>query len=206
MRVTPEMRREIDDIVARINRRTGIEPVPVATVAPAEPRRGMVRDVAAIALVALAVGTLAALLILALGAEAPLRDWFALDPEHPRQGVGASTIWLANERPLGAVFLLATVVHVAPLGGLRRADLVTDGIVAVLLGANIILVGLAVGAGGWLVLTHEPWHYACELAALSVASACYLTARRGELRWLVLAGCAVAVGVLLWVGALLEAT
>jgi uncharacterized membrane protein YhhN len=81
-----------------------------------------------------------------------------------------------------------------------------DLAVSLILGLNVILVGLAVGAGGWLVLTHEPWHYACELAALSVAAACYLTARRGGLRWSVLAGCVVVVGLLLWVGALLEAT
>ena len=78
-------------------------------------------------------------------------------------------------------------------------------LLVVILGGNVLLVAVALGAYGEPLLRLAPGHYALELLALAAAAAAYLDARRaGAVRPRVLVGCAAATAVLLLGAALLE--
>jgi hypothetical protein len=160
----------------------------------------LARDTARIAAAALALGALAALLVALLRAEAALRVWYGLDPEHPA-GVAAGKVLRRNlTLTLG---ILSAAAAAAWWPALRRPlDLVLAGLLAL----NAGLVGAALAAyGGPLAELIAP-HATLELLAAALAGAAYLHARRHRtITWQRLAGCATAAAVLLAIGAVLEA-
>ncbi len=121
----------------------------------------------------LTLGTIAAALVAAATPTlaASLRAWFAFEPG-VRAGGSAQAIgiWTANLRPLG-LLLLATLALRE-----RRLRPVLDGIVALALGTNVALVGLALGAYGPPLL---PWlaHVPLEWAGLAAGLAAFARAR-----------------------------
>jgi hypothetical protein len=161
--------------------------------------RSVLRDVQRVTLAAVALGVLAAGGVVALAAGGPLRDWLGLTPEHPT-AVPVVELWLANVRTLLLAFGAAAAVVWWP-----RARVLLDVLVCVVLGGNVLLVAVALGAYGEPLLRLAPGHYVLELLALATAAAAYLDARRtGALRRPVVAGCAVAVAALLLGAAVLE--
>ena len=159
----------------------------------------VLRDVERVVLVALAASVVAAAAVLVLALGQPLRDWFALTPEHPAR-VGVGELWLDNARTLLWPLAAAAAVSWWP-----RARYALDVLLVVILGGNVLLVALALGAYGEPLLRLAPGHYALELAALATAVAAYLDARRaGVVRPRVLGGCAAATAILLLGAALLE--
>jgi hypothetical protein len=161
--------------------------------------RSVPRDVAAVTLVAVVLGALAAGFVVVLGAGGAVRDWLGLTPEHPT-AVPVAELWLANARALLVTFGAAAAVVWWP-----RARMLLDLVVCLVLGGNVLLVAVALGAYGEPLLRLAPGHYVLELLALATAAAAYLDARRaGVLRAGVVAGCAAAVGVLLLGAAVLE--
>jgi hypothetical protein len=163
------------------------------------PARSVLRDVQRVTLAAVALGVLAAGGVVAFAAGGPLRDWLGLTPEHPT-AVPVGELWLANVRTLLLAFGAAAAVVWWP-----RSRVLLDVLVCVVLGGNVLLVAVALGAYGEPLLRLAPGHYVLELLALATAAAAYLDARRtGVLRRPVVAGCAVAVAVLLLGAAVLE--
>ena len=161
--------------------------------------RSVLRDAAAVALVAVVLGALAAGGVIVLGAGGAVRDWLGLTPEHPA-AVPVADLWLANARALLVVFGAAAAVVWWP-----RARVALDLLVCLVLGGNVLLVAVAFGAYGEPLLRLAPGHYVLELLAVATAAAAYLDARRaGVLRARVTGGCAVAVAVLLLGAAVLE--
>ena len=161
--------------------------------------RSVLRDVQRVTLAAVALGVLAAGGVVALAAGGPLRDWFGLTPERPT-AVPVRELWLANARTLLLAFGAAAAVVWWP-----RARVLLDVLVCVVLGGNVLLVAVALGAYGEPLLRLAPGHYVLELLAVATAAAAYLDARRaGALRGGVVAGCAVAVALLLLGAAVLE--
>jgi hypothetical protein len=161
--------------------------------------RSVLRDVQRVTLAAVVLGTLAAGGVVALAAGGMLRDWFGLTPEDPAF-VPVGELWLANARTLLLAFGAAAAVVWWP-----RARVLLDVLVCAVLGANVLLVAVALGAYGEPLLRLAPGHYVLELLAVATAAAAYLDARRsGALRRGVLAGCAAAVAVLLLGAAVLE--
>jgi hypothetical protein len=159
----------------------------------------VLRDVQRVALVALAASVLAAAAVLAFALGQPLRDWFGLTPEHPAR-VGAGELWLDNARTLLWPLAAAAAVSWWP-----RARHALDGLLVVILGGNVLLVALALGAYGAPLLRLAPGHYALELLALATAAAAYVDARRARaVRPRALAGCSAATAALLLGAALLE--
>ena len=159
----------------------------------------MLRDVQRVTLAAVALGALAAGAVVALAADEALRDWLGLTPEHPT-AVPVAELWLANVRALLLAFGAAAAVVWWP-----RARVLLDVVVGVVLGGNVLLVAVALGAYGEPLLRLAPGHYVLELLAVATAAAAYLDARRsGVLRRGVLTGCAVAVAALLLGAAVLE--
>jgi len=161
--------------------------------------RSVLRDVRRVTLAALAAGVLAAVVVGALAAGASLRAWFGLTPEHPVD-VPVAQLWLDNVRTLLLAFGAAAAVVWWP-----RARPLLDVVICVVLGGNVLLVAVALGAYGEPLLRLAPGHYVLELLAVGTATAAYLDARReGALRAPVIVGCAAAVAVLLLGAALLE--
>jgi hypothetical protein len=159
----------------------------------------VLRDAARVTLAATAVGALAAGVVVALGAGATLRAWYGLTPQRPVD-VPVAELWVANARTLLLAFGAAAAVVWWP-----RARAVLDVAVGLVLGGNVLLVAVAVGAYGRPLLRLAPGHYVLELLAVATAAAAYLDARRaGRLRLGVLAGCAAAVAALLLGAAVLE--
>jgi hypothetical protein len=109
--------------------------------------------------------------VAAPGLAVALRAWFALEPGTSRTGIHqALGIWLANLRVLGLLLLAALAARE------RRLVPVLDAVVAAVLGVNVVLVGLALGAYGppllrWLA------HVPLEWAGLAVGLAAYARAR-----------------------------
>jgi hypothetical protein len=161
--------------------------------------RSVLRDVQRVTLAAIAVGALAAGVVVVLAAGTRLRAWFGLTPEQPVD-VPVAELWLANARALLIAFAAAVGVV-----WWTRARAALDVAVCLVLGGNVLLVAVAFGAYGEPLLRLAPGHYVLELLAVATAAAAYLDARRaGVLRAPVLAGCGVAVAVLLLGAALLE--
>jgi hypothetical protein len=105
------------------------------------------------------------------GLAAALREWLAFKPGSTPTGFDqAIAIWLANLRVLGLLLLAALAARE------RRLTPALNAVVAVVLGANVVLVGLALGAYGLPLL---PWlaHVPLEWAALAVGLAAYARAR-----------------------------
>ena len=159
----------------------------------------VLRDVQRVALVALAASVMAAAAVLALALGQPLRGWFGLTPEQPAR-VAVGELWLGNARTLLWPLAAAAAVSWWP-----RARYALDLLLVVILGGNVLLVAVALGAYGEPLLRLAPGHYALELAALATAAASYLDARRaGVVRARVIGACAAATAVLLLGAALLE--
>jgi hypothetical protein len=116
--------------------------------------------------------TLSAALVAAAtpGLATALRRWFAFEPEPVAAIAAAFTVWLANMRVLGLVLLAALAARE------RRLVPALDLAVAVVLGDNVAVVGLALGAYGLALL---PWlaHVPLEWAGLAVGLAAYARAR-----------------------------
>jgi hypothetical protein len=161
--------------------------------------RSVLRDVRRVTLTALAAGVLAAVVVATLAAGASLRRWLGLTPEDP-VGVPVAQLWLDNARALLFVFGAAATVVWWP-----QARLGIDVVVCFVLGANVLLVAVALAAYGKPLLALAPGHYVLELLAVATAAAVYLDARRERaLRTGVVAGCAASVAALLLGAALLE--
>jgi hypothetical protein len=132
------------------------------------------------------------------GLAAELRAWFAFEPGTWSVGAGeALAIWLTNLRVLGVLLFAALAArepHFVP--GL-------DAVVALVLGANAALVGLALGAYGLALL---PWliHLPLEWAGLAVGLAAYLSSRHHTLCLRRLAHAALAGTALLALAAAVE--
>lgn len=161
--------------------------------------RSVLRDVQRVTLAAVAAGVLAAGVVVALAAGARLRAWFGLTPQQPID-VPVAELWLLNARTVLLAFgAAAAVVWWPPARG------ALDAAVCLVLGGNVLLVAVALGAYGEPLLRLAPGHYVLELLAIATAAAAYLDARRtGALRVWVVAGCAAAVAVLLLGAAVLE--
>ena len=161
--------------------------------------RSVLRDVQRVTLAAVVLGALAAGGVVVLAAGGALRDWLGLTPADPA-AVPVAELWLTNARTLLLAFGAAAAVVWWP-----RARVLLDVLVCAVLGGNVLLVAVALGAYGEPLLRLAPGHYVLELLAVATAAAAYLDARRsGRLRPCVLAGCAVAVAVLLLGAAVLE--
>ena len=78
-----------------------------------------------------------------------------------------------NVRALLPVFAAAAAVAWWP-----RARPALDLVLAALVGGNVLLVAVALGAYGRPLWDLGPWHYPLELLAVSIAVAAYLDARR----------------------------
>ena len=86
-----------------------------------------------------------------------------------------------------------------------RARVALDLALVVILGGNVLLVAVALGAYGGPLLRLAPGHYVLELLAAAAAAAGYLDARRlGAIRAPVLARCGAATAALLLGAAILE--
>jgi hypothetical protein len=161
--------------------------------------RSVLRDVQRVTLAAIVLGALAAGAVVALAAGGTLRDWLGLTPEDPA-AVSVGELWLANARTLLLAFGAAAAVVWWP-----RGRVLLDVLVCTVLGGNVLLVAVALGAYGEPLLRLAPGHYVLELLAVATAAAVYLDARRtGILRRGVVVGCAVAVAALLLGAAVLE--
>jgi hypothetical protein len=161
--------------------------------------RSVLRDVLRVTLAALAAGALAAAVVVALAGGARLRAWFGLTPEDPAD-VPVGELWLTNARALLLAFGAAAAAVWWP-----RARPLVDAVVCLVLGGNVLLVAVALGAYGEPLLRLAPGHYVLELLAVATAAAAYLDARRERaLRPRVAGGCAVAVALLLLGAAVLE--
>ena len=159
----------------------------------------VLRDVQRVVLVALAASMVAAAAVLVLALGQPLRDWFALTPEHPAR-VGVGELWLDNARTL-----LWPLAAAAAASWWPRARYALDVLLVVILGGNVLLVAVALGAYGEPLLRLAPGHYALELArARHGGGGLPRRAPRRAVRPRVLVGCAAATAVLLLGAALLE--
>jgi hypothetical protein len=100
-----------------------------------------------------------------------LRTWFAFKAGTRAAGtVHALGIWLANLRVLGLLVLAALAVRE------RQLRPALDAVVVLIIGANVALVGLALGAYG-LPLLPSLAHVPLEWAGLAVGLAAYARAR-----------------------------
>lgn len=169
------------------------------TNATPRPTISVLRDVQRVTLVALAAGALAAGLVVVLALGQGLRVWFGLTPQRPVD-VPVAELWLDNARTLLWAFAAAAAVAWWP-----RARVALDLALVVILGGNVLLVAVALGAYGGPLLRLAPGHYVLELLAAAAAAAGYLDARRlGAIRAPVLAGCGAATAALLLGAAILE--
>jgi hypothetical protein len=169
------------------------------TNATVRPPLSVLRDVQRVTLAALAAGSLVAGVVVALAVGKDLRAWFGLTPERP-VSVPVGELWLDNARTLVCAFAAAGAVTWWP-----RARRVLDVGLVVILGGNVVLVAVALGAYGGPLLRLAPGHYVLELLAAATAAAAYLDARRlRAIRTPVLAGCGAAAAALLLVAAILE--
>ena len=160
----------------------------------------LARDSLLLAAAGVALGALAAALVVIADAQSALRDWYGLDPQHPADL--AATVVLRRNLTITAG-ILAAAVTVASWPALRIA---LDPLLALVLAGNAILVGAALGAYGDPLLRLIAPHTGLELAAAAAATAGYLDARRARAaRPARLAACGGAATVLLVAGALIEA-
>jgi hypothetical protein len=161
--------------------------------------RSVLRDVSRVTAAAVVAGALAASVVGVLAGGSGLRAWLGLTPEQPVD-VPVAQLWLDNARALLFVFGAAAAVVWWP-----RARIVLDLAVCLVLGGNVLLVAVALGAYGEPLLRLAPGHYVLELLAVATSSAAYLDARReGTLRAGVVGACALAVACLLLGAAILE--
>jgi hypothetical protein len=161
--------------------------------------RSVLRDIRRVTLAALAAGALAAAAVAVLAAGASLRAWFGLTPQQPVD-VPVAELWLDNVRALLLAFGAGAAVVWWP-----RARPLLDAAVCLVLGGNVLLVAVALGAYGEPLLRLAPGHYVLELLAVGTAAAAYLDARReGAWRARVMASCAAAVAALLLGAAVIE--
>jgi hypothetical protein len=145
------------------------------------------------------VGVIAAALVVVFGAGEAVRGWYGLTPDRPRR-IGPLVLWSQNVRALLPVFAAALAVSWWP-----RARLALDVVLAVVVGGNVLLVAVALGAYGRRLWDLGPAHYPLELLAVAIAVAAYLDARRNSLmRRGVLLGSIGMSGVVLAVAAALE--
>jgi len=151
--------------------------MPFASSVAARDLAGVLRDTARVALIASVAAALAVAVVVLLGVREPVRDWYGLTPERPVQ-IGVWELWSHNARALLLAFAAAVAVTWWP-----RARRALDVALALVFGANVVLVAVALGAYGEPLVHLGPGHYPLELLALATASAAYLDARRwGVLR------------------------
>ena len=149
---------------------------------------------AAVMLVAACAGAVVAVAGVADDARRALRFDFAGVERTP---AAVLPIALQNARLVAAALVCAAVVPRLP----QPARLIADVVLAVVLVANASLLGVALGAyGARLAGPHLP----VELAALSLAGAAYMHARRHPVGVVALALVAVTCTLLLVIAAALE--
>jgi hypothetical protein len=130
------------------------------------------RDALRVLLAGAVLAALAAGLVTLSGAGDTLRAWYGLTPDRPLQ-IPAPALWVHNVRAGLLVFAAAAAVAWWP-----RLRSTLDILLAVVVGANVLLVGAALGAYGRALWQLGPGHYPLELFAVAIALAAYLDARR----------------------------
>jgi hypothetical protein len=151
----------------------------------------------------------AALVVIALTAGAVLVAGLAPDARHaldfrfagvPRTPGAVLSIALHNARLVTGTLLCALAAQRVP----RRARPIVDLSLASLAAVNAVAVGVALAAyGPWLVLA-VALHLPLELAALSMASGAYMSARKRPPRFASVVGIAATCLLLLVAAATLE--
>jgi hypothetical protein len=111
----------------------------------------------------------------------------------------ALSIWQSNLRVLAVPFILAAL----RFADTRPGRTVGDVIIAALTAYSTLAVGLAIGRWRWALAQYLP-HLPFEWAALSLAIAAWLLARKHAVDWPGLAGLGGAIVVLLIAAAVLE--
>jgi hypothetical protein len=135
----------------------------------------VVRDTVRVALAGAVVAVLAAVLVVVFGVGEAVRGWYGLTPDRPLR-IGPVALWLHNLRALLPVFTAAAAVSWWP-----RARAALDVVIAAVVGGNVLLVAVALGAYGRPLWDLGPGHYPLELLAVAIAVAGYLDARRASL-------------------------
>lgn len=142
----------------------------------------------------------AALVVAVPGAPAAVRDVLAFRLEEgQRSGVHEAVTYLTTNARVVAVILVCAWARSRTCAGP-----LLDVVVAAIIGANVGLVGIALGAYGFSAV---PWlvHLPVEWAALGVASAAYAAGRAHSLSTAEIAGPAGAAALLLAAAAMMEA-
>ena len=161
----------------------------VHRIAPAAARHRLARDAATIA-GALVAAALAVAIVVRLGRAPETRAQLAFGFHGIPTKLEAALAILANNGRLLTAILAAVLVAQAPwLAGpdARRGPALTalragiDTLLALVVAANVALVGAALGAYGTRMALAMLPHGPLELAAFATALALYLDARRGPL-------------------------
>lgn len=147
---------------------------------------------------ALGLGGLAVSVVLFLDTSKAVRHWYGTDQVRLTD-LSFAEILLPNLHIMLGVFVLAWLV--ADPHWSRTA---WDGLVALVLVGNVLVVSVALGAYGWLAVERVAPHGALELGALAVAGAAYLDARRAGWSLGTQASCAGLVVTLLAIAAAIE--
>lgn len=159
--------------------------------------RSFVHATAALLLVTVTVAAFAAAVP---GAPSELREGFAFSLEEGHGGSlsEALTYFATNARVIAALLVAAWVRPRITAGVLL------DAAAAAVVGINVVVVGLALGAYGFHAI---PWlvHLPFEWAALGAASTAIAASRRRRLSTAALGGIAGSAGLLLAVAASMEA-
>lgn len=158
----------------------------------------VLRDTIWVAVFAVALGTVAAAIVLTAGWAPELRDAYGLTPEQPVD-IPVLTLWRDNALVMTYIGVATIAVSLWP-----AVRFVTDAVVIFVLGLNLINVSVAFAAYGGPLLRLAPGHYVLELVAVCVAAAMYLDARRNGWRPDVLAWCVAVIAVALLGAAVLE--
>lgn len=153
----------------------------------------------AVALLTLPAALAAGVVALAPGLAGEVRAALPLPEPAGAPAVDGVAVAVTNGR-----LALCLLVAAAVAGRIPDSHMVFDLVVGLLVAVNAGAVGVALGAHGLALL---PWlaHLPLEAAGFAVALAAYLAGRRAPLAWSSLGRLAVASGVLLAAGALVEA-
>lgn len=153
-----------------------------------------------VALAALALISVTALLVRALGAGQAARELLAFRfAGPPRESAAALQVAASNLRLVAGALLAAWAVRTRP-----QLRLPLDLTLAAVVALNSAVVGGALGAYGPRLLKALVLHGPLELAAFALAGGAYLAARAGELPSGRLAAAAVVACLLIAAGAVVE--